>query len=76
VGEGQGAKRGSRSGEWGPFLADERCSPAALDFLRTTYVGRATPPVEENGDSDEEEEERVVAAAGVVREEEEEEPGG
>jgi len=47
-----------------------------LDFLRTTYVGRAAPPVEENWDSDEEGEERAVAAAGVVRgEEEEEEPG-
>ena len=45
-----------------------------LDFLRTTYVGRAAPPVEENWDSDEEEEERAVAAAGVG--EEEEEPGG
>ena len=53
-------------------VADERCSPAVLDFLRSTYVGRAAPPVEE---SDEEEEERAVVAAGVVREEEEE-PGG
>jgi len=35
-----------------------------LDFLRTTYVGRAAPPVEENWDSDEEEEEQAVAAAG------------
>jgi len=58
----------------GELLADERCSPAVLDFLRTTYVGRVAPPVEENWDSDEEEEERAVAAAGVVREEEE--PGG
>ena len=23
-------------------LADERCSPAVLDFLRSTYVGRAS----------------------------------
>jgi len=53
-------------------MADERCSPAVLDFFRSTYVGRAAPPVEENWDSDEE---RAVAAAGVVREEEEE-PGG
>ena len=52
-------------------MADERCSPAVLDFLRTSYVGRAAPAVEENWDSDGEEEER----AGVVREEEEE-PGG
>jgi len=27
-------------------LADERCSPAVLDFLRTTYMGRAAPQVE------------------------------
>jgi len=46
-----------------------------LDFLRTTYVGRAAPPVEENWGSDVEEEERTVAAAGVMGEEEEE-PGG
>ena len=57
-------------------MADERCSPAVLDFLRTTYVARAEPPMEENWDSDEEEEERAVAAAAVLREEEEEEPGG
>ena len=46
-----------------------------LNFLRTTYVGRAAPSVEENWDSDEEEEERVVAAAGVLRQEEEEPVG-
>ena len=46
-----------------------------LDFLRTTYVGRAAPPVEDSWDSDEEEEEPAVAAAGVVREEMEEEGG-
>ena len=56
----------------GDLLADERCGPAVLDFLRTTYVGRAAPPVEECWGSDEEEE-RAVAAAGVLREEEEEE---
>ena len=65
---------GKRKWRVGDLLADERCSPAVLDFLRTTYVGRAAPPVEENWDSDEEEEERVVAAVGVMREEEEE-PG-
>ena len=68
-----------RKRKWriGDLLADERCSPAVLDFLRTTYIGRAAPPVEENWDSDEEEVERAVAAAGVLRmEEEEEEPGG
>ena len=55
----------------GDRLADERCSPAVLDFLRSTYAGRAPPPVEENWDSDEEQEERAVAAAGVMGEEEE-----
>jgi len=35
-------------------LADERCSPAVLDFLRSTHVGRTTAPVEENWDSEEE----------------------
>ena len=54
----------------GDLLADERCSPAVLDFLRSTYVGRA-PRVEENWDSDEEEEQRAVAVAGVMGEEEE-----
>ena len=57
------------------LLADERCSPAVLDFLRTTYVGRVAPPVEECWDHDEEEEERTVAAAGVMSEEEEEPRG-
>ena len=56
-------------------MADERCSPAVLDFLRMTYVGRAVSPAEENWDSDDKEEEWVVAVAGVVREEEEK-PGG
>jgi len=43
---------------------DERCSPgcpAVLDFLRSTYVGRAAPPVEECWDSEDEEEEVVEA---------------
>ena len=35
-----------------------------LDFLRSTYVGRAAPPVEENWDSEEDEGE--VAAAEVM----------
>jgi len=55
----------------GDLLADERCSTAVLEFLRSTYVGRAAPLVEENWDSDEEEEQRAVAAAGVMGEEEE-----
>jgi len=68
VGKGQGGdEEGKRKWRVGDLLADERCSPAVLDFLRTTYVERAAPPVEENWDSDEEEEERAVAAAGVVR---------
>jgi len=71
----EATRKGKRKWRVRDLLADERCSPAVLDFLRTTYVGRAAPPVEENWDSDEEEEERAVAAAGVVREEEEE-PGG
>ena len=38
----------------GDLLVDERCSPAVLDFLRSTHVGRTAPPVEENWDSEEE----------------------
>ena len=68
-------RKGKRKWRVVDLLADERCSPAVLDFLRTTYIRRAAPPVEENWDSDEEEEDRAVAAAGVLREEEEE-PGG
>ena len=64
-------KRGKQKWRVGDLLADERCSPAVLDFLRSTYVGRAAPPVEENWDSDEEEEQRAVTAAGVMGEEEE-----
>ena len=77
MGKGQGGdEKGKRKWRVGDLLVDERCSPAVLDFLRTTYVGRAAPPVGENWDSNEEEEEQAVAAAGIVREEEEEEPGG
>jgi len=54
----KGAKRKWRVGD---LLADERCSPAVLDFLQSTYVGRAVPPVEENWDSGDEEEEAVEA---------------
>jgi len=52
----------------GDLLADERCTPAVLDLLRSTYVGRAAPPVEENWGSEEEEE---VAEAKVMDEVEE-----
>ena len=76
MGEGQGGdERGKQKWRVGDLLADERCSPAVLDFLRSTYVGRAAPPVEGTWDSDEEDEERAVAAAGLRREEEVE-PGG
>ena len=50
---------------------DERYSPAVLDFWRSTYFGRAAPPVEENWDSEGEEEQQAVAAAGAMGEEEE-----
>jgi len=60
---------GSRSGAW---VTSWRMRGAAQQcFLRSPYVGRAAPPVEENWDSDEEEEQRAVAAAGVMGEEEE-----
>jgi len=42
----EATKRGSRSGTW----ADERCSPAVLDFSRSTHVGRTASPVGENWD--------------------------
>ena len=71
----EATRKGKRKWRMVDLLADGRCSPAVLDFLRATYVGRAAPPVEVNWDSDEGEEERAVAAAGVTREEEEE-PGG
>jgi len=60
-------KRGKQKWRVGDLLVDERCSPAMLDFLRSTYVGRAAPPVEEKWDSEEE----VVAAAEVMDEVEE-----
>jgi len=69
-GRAKGAtKRRKQKRRVGNLLADERCSPAVLDFLRSTYVGRAAPPVEDdNWDS---EEEVVVAAAEVMDEVEE-----
>jgi len=58
MGEGQGGgEQGEAEVASGDLLADERCSPAVLDCLRTTYAGRAAPPVEGNWDSDEEVEE-------------------
>jgi len=47
----------------GDLLADERCSLAVLDFLRSTHVGRAAPPVEESCDSEGEEEEAEAIEA-------------
>jgi len=45
-----------RKQKWrvGDLLADERCSPAVLDFLQSTHVRRTAPPVEGNWDSEEE----------------------
>jgi len=40
----------------GDLLADERCSPAVLDFLRSTHVGRAASLVEGSWDVEGEEE--------------------
>ena len=57
----EATKRANRKWRVGDLPADERCSPAVLDFLRSTYVGRAVPPVEENWDSGDEEEEAVEA---------------
>ena len=57
----------------GDLLADERCSPAVLDFLRSTHVGRTAPPVKENWDSEPEADE---AGAGKVEEKAEERPTG
>ena len=58
MGEGQGGDEGGKQ-KWcvGDLLADKRCSPAVLDFFRSTHVGRTAPPVEENWDSGDEEEE-------------------
>jgi len=57
----EATKRAKRKWRVGDLLADERCSPAVLDFLRGTCVGRAAPPVEESWDS-EDDEDKVVEA--------------
>ena len=57
----EATKRAKRKWRVGDLLADERCSPAVLDFLRSTYFGQAAPPVEESWDSEDEEEEVVEA---------------
>jgi len=43
----EATKRAERKWRVGDLLADERCSPAVLDFLQSTHAGRAAPPVEE-----------------------------
>jgi len=57
----EATKKGKQKWRVGDLLADERCSPAVLDFLRSAHVGRAAPPVEENWDSEDEAEEAEVA---------------
>ena len=59
-------KRAKRKWCVGDLLADERRSPAVLHFLRSTYVGRAAPPVEESWDSEDGEEEVVEAGEAVA----------
>ena len=49
-------------------------NPSLPDFLRSTYVGRTAPPVEENWDSEEEEEVVVVVVAAAEVMDEVEEP--
>ena len=44
----EAAKRGRQKWRVGGLLAGEGCSPAVPGFLRSTYVVRAAPPVEEN----------------------------
>jgi len=50
----EAAKRAKQKWRVDDLLADERCSPAVLDFLRSTHVGRTAPPVEDSWDSEEE----------------------
>jgi len=45
-------KKGKQKWPVGDLLADDRCSPTVLDFLRSTHVGRTASPVEENWDSE------------------------
>jgi len=57
----KGVTKGKEKWRVGDLLADERCSPAVLDFLRSTHVGRAAPQMGENWDSEDEAEEAEVA---------------
>ena len=52
----------------GDLLVDERCSPAFLDLLRSTHVGRTAPPVEANWDSEDEAEAGADEAVDEVEE--------
>ena len=49
------ATKGKQKWRVGDLLADERCSPAVLDFLRSILVGRSEEEaeVEEMGDGEE-----------------------
>ena len=58
-------KKGKQKWRVGDLLADERCSPAVLDFLRSTHIGRTAPLVEENWDSEDEAEEAEADEVGV-----------
>ena len=55
------AKEATKRRSVGDLLVDGRCGPAVLGFVRSTYVGQAVPPVEENLDSGDEEEEAAEA---------------
>jgi len=59
----EATKGGKQKWRVGDLLADERCSPAVLDFLRSTHVERAAPPVEESWRSEGEEEETETDGA-------------
>ena len=64
MGKGQeGDEEGKLKWRVGDLLADRRCSPAVLDFLRSTHVERTALPVEENWDSEDEAEEAVADEA-------------
>jgi len=56
----EATKKGKQKWRVGDLLADERCSPAVLDFLRSTHIGRTAPLVEENWDSEDEAEDAEV----------------
>ena len=62
----EATKKAKRKWRVGDLLEDERCSPAVLDFLRSTHVGRAVSPVEKNWDGGDEEEEVVEASVSVI----------